>query len=325
MLTAADALAGPPGHPGVLPLLYAAGRRARLHQGLVPTVPDSAVIDTGKMKVVYRQAGPDVFEGVLVELGPRMAVKGDPMAYYPVLRGLEAGDPVVTNGSFLIDAETRLNPAAGSVYYGGSAGKAGPSGVAVRPSTPQDEDALERKARAELAKLSAADRRLAEAQRFCPVLQKNRLGSMGAPVKVDIEGQPVFLCCGSCEEKARADRKRTLETVERLKADRRRRPESLPPSPPPEPPASGEEAEIRAELDRLPREDRLLAEAQKYCPATGERLGSMGVPVKEEVKGQVVFLCCKRCRKDIQANPDKMLERVKELKARARTEGHKHN
>src|SRR5262249_24221340 len=111
------------------------------------------------MRAVYGQAAPDVFEGVAVELGPRLVVKGEPTAYYPVLRGLEAGDQVVTNGSFLIDAETRLNPAAGSVYFGGSAGKGAPSGVAVRPSTPQDEDALERKARPELAKLNAADRR----------------------------------------------------------------------------------------------------------------------------------------------------------------------
>ena len=47
---------------------------------------------------------------------------------------------MVTNGSFLIDAETRLNPAAGSIYFGGSGGKGGSSSVTnVRPSTPEDQ------------------------------------------------------------------------------------------------------------------------------------------------------------------------------------------
>jgi Cu(I)/Ag(I) efflux system membrane fusion protein len=326
LVAVADTLAGRSGHLGALSLV-AAGRRALLHEGKVLAVPDSAVIDTGERKVVYRQAAPDVFEGVAVELGPRMVFKGEPGAYYPVLRGLDAGDRVVTNGSFLIDAETRLNPAAGSIYYGGSAGKSGPSGVAVRPSTPQDEDALERKARSELAKLSAADRRLAEAQRFCPILQKNRLGSMGKPFKIVLEGQPVFLCCGSCEEKAKNNPKQTLETVERLKSDKGRRPESLP-STPPGPPASGPEAEIQANLNKLlPREDRALAEAQKFCPVSGERLGdpSMGVPIKVTVKDQPVFLCCKGCQGEVRRTPDKTLAKVKELKARARDEGHKHD
>ena len=66
------------------------------------TVPQSAVIDTGDRKVVYREAGPSLYDGVEVELGPRCG------EYYPVVKGLEAGDRVATAGSFLIDAETRL-------------------------------------------------------------------------------------------------------------------------------------------------------------------------------------------------------------------------
>src|SRR5262249_11871359 len=122
----AHALASPAGPgpvTGLRPLLRDAGRQAVLHQGLVLAVPDRAVIDTGTLKIVYREAAPDTFEGVAVELGPRMTEPGNPTAFYPVLRGLEAGERVVTNGSFLIDAETRLNPAAGSIYYGGSSGK----------------------------------------------------------------------------------------------------------------------------------------------------------------------------------------------------------
>jgi Cu(I)/Ag(I) efflux system membrane fusion protein len=306
---------------GLEPLLYTAVSQAALQQGLVLAVPESAVIDTGRLKIVYREAAPNTFEGVLVQLGPRMAEPGSTAVFYPVLRGLAAGDKVVTNGAFLVDAETRLNPAAGSIYYGGSGGKAGQAAVAVRPSTPEDEDALEKKARIELAKLSAADRRLAEEQRFCPILQTNRLGSMGPPVKIILDGKPVFLCCPSCEGKARANTQRTLDKVEDLK-----RGKSTPPSAPEPAPTSGEEAQVKANLAKLSSTDQPLAEAQKYCPITGERLGSpeMGTPVKIILDKRSVFLCCKGCVKEAQANAAQTMAKVEELKARARAEKHGH-
>lgn len=70
----------------------------------VLTVPESAVIDTGTKKLVYVETDPGVFEGREVILGP---VSGD---VYPVLEGLATGEKVATAGSFLIDAENRLNP-----------------------------------------------------------------------------------------------------------------------------------------------------------------------------------------------------------------------
>jgi Cu(I)/Ag(I) efflux system membrane fusion protein len=82
-------------------------------------VPEPAVIDTGTKKIVYVERQPGIFEGVEVELGPRQG------QYYPVLKGLKAGDKVATAGGFLIDAETRLNPAAASTYFGAS-GERGP-------------------------------------------------------------------------------------------------------------------------------------------------------------------------------------------------------
>src|SRR5262249_14647444 len=154
--------------------------------------------DTGKLKIVYRESAPRQYDGLVVELGPRMTEPGGSVVFYPVLGGLEAGDRVVVNGAFLIDAETRLNPAAGSIYFGGSGGKAGQTAAAVRPSTPEDQDAQEKKAKEALAQLSPEDRREAEAQKFCPVRQNNLLGSMGKPYQIVLDGQPVFLCCQSC-------------------------------------------------------------------------------------------------------------------------------
>ena len=80
------------------------------------------MIDTGSQQIVYREAYPGVYEGVKVELGPKMTGPED-ISFYPVLAGLKPGERVVTSGSFLVDAETRLNPAAGSIYFGGSGGR----------------------------------------------------------------------------------------------------------------------------------------------------------------------------------------------------------
>lgn len=70
---------------------------------------------------------------------------------------------------------------------------------------------------ANLAKLSPEDRTLAEEQVFCAVESENPLGSMGVPYKIDVKGQPVFLCCDSCETRARAHADRTLARVKQLK------------------------------------------------------------------------------------------------------------
>lgn len=44
----------------------------RLKQGELLAVPQGSVIDTGSQKIVYREVEPSVFDGVLVELGPKM-------------------------------------------------------------------------------------------------------------------------------------------------------------------------------------------------------------------------------------------------------------
>jgi Cu(I)/Ag(I) efflux system membrane fusion protein len=82
----------------------------------VPAVPERAVIDTGEQKLVYVEREPGVFEGREVKLGPRSG------GYYAVVEGVLPGDRVAAAGAFLIDAETRLNPAAAAAYFGASGG-----------------------------------------------------------------------------------------------------------------------------------------------------------------------------------------------------------
>lgn len=73
-----------------------------------------------------------------------------------------------------------------------------------------------------------------------------------------------------------------------------------------------------AEIKKLPDPaDAEAALAQKIC-AVGEdedtkapnHLGSMGVPIKEVVKGKTVYLCCKGCVEDLKADPDKYLAKI---------------
>ncbi len=77
-------------------------------------VPASAVINTGSRNIVFVEHGNGTFDAVEVALGPQA---GD---YFPVQKGLAAGDRVVTAGAFLLDAEARLNPAASAAYFGAS-------------------------------------------------------------------------------------------------------------------------------------------------------------------------------------------------------------
>jgi Cu(I)/Ag(I) efflux system membrane fusion protein len=291
---------------GLASLLPAAIDQALADRGLVLAVPERAVIDTGSRKLVYREADPGVFEGVEVQLGHRCGT------FYPVIRGLQPGDRVATAGSFLIDAETRLTAGAGSTYFGASAGPQGDrrsTSTAPRPSMTADEDTA---AQAGLAKLGAADRRLAEAQGFCPILG-TRLGTMGKPVKLTLKGEPVFLCCKGCESKARGNEEQTLKKAEELRSGKGATSQGGGPAR--VQPAAGMSAKVRASLNLLDPEDRKLAEAQRLCPVTGEPLGSMGKPIKLSVKGETVFVCCKGCPEDALADPDKTLAKVKEYRA----------
>ncbi len=187
-------------------LLLGAGEQARFRNGEVLSVPETAVIDTGSRKVVYREAGPSLYDGVEVELGPRC---GD---YYPVVKGLEAGDRVATAGSFLIDAETRLGGGLGSTYLGATGA---PQEMDKPAAAMSEEDAEVQQA---LSKFSPADRKLAEEQGYCPI-RNIRLGKMDAPIPVAWkDGRKVFVCCPQCVDKAKADEQGTLDKLERLKA-----------------------------------------------------------------------------------------------------------
>lgn len=211
------------------------------------SVPERAVVDTGTQQIVYVERKPGEFDGHEVVLGPRSG------QFYPVAEGLLPGQRVAAAGAFLIDAETRLNPAAASAYFGASGGpSAGPAAgntaapAPVKPAAqsapaPADQQSPARgpaavpipnpqspitssepqppagEALDNINRLGPADRTAALAQRTCPITGVP-LGTMGVPVKVTIKGQAVFLCCAGCTAAATNNPDETLAKVAKLKA-----------------------------------------------------------------------------------------------------------
>jgi RND family efflux transporter MFP subunit len=69
------------------------------------TVPSEAVLDSGLKKTVFVDRGNGYFE-------PREVVTGQSIGdRIEILRGLKAGDRVVTSGNFLVDSESQLKAA----------------------------------------------------------------------------------------------------------------------------------------------------------------------------------------------------------------------
>lgn len=91
------------------------------------SIPESAVLDSGLRRVVLIELGGGAFEPREVELGARGA------GYVEVLSGVEVGERVVVDGNFLIDAESNLKAALGTL--GGHAhGSAAPTGSSTAPT-----------------------------------------------------------------------------------------------------------------------------------------------------------------------------------------------
>jgi hypothetical protein len=171
-----------------LPLLAAVVEYAP--QEMVLAVPETAVVEAEGQHIVFQQTSPGVFDAIRVELKP--ATEG----YHPVISGIKRGSDIVSQGAFLLDAETRLDPDLAATYFGADTrGASGGEAAVAKKSSSTDVAAL-------LAKLKLSDRNRAFAlrQRVCPVTGLP-LGSMGAPVAASGAGDEVHLCCEGCRGK----------------------------------------------------------------------------------------------------------------------------
>ena len=72
-------------------------------------IPVDAVIDSGMRKLVFVTRGDGYFEPREIVTGGRV---GD---YYPVIKGLKDKEMVVAAANFLVDSESQLKAAAGTM------------------------------------------------------------------------------------------------------------------------------------------------------------------------------------------------------------------
>ncbi len=73
--------------------------------GLQPTVPETAVLRSGKKNIVIIALGVGRFKPVEVKLG----LYSD--GYYQILKGVQEGDMIVTSSQFMLDSESSLRAA----------------------------------------------------------------------------------------------------------------------------------------------------------------------------------------------------------------------
>ncbi len=109
--------------------------------------------------------------------------------------------------------------------------------------------------------------RMAKAQGTCPIMGKPVTAEMKSTV---VEGQQIFVCCPPCIVKIQADPAAALAKVR-----------------------ASYTAFVSAENSAHSEHYRMMAQA--ICPVSGEKLGSMGDPVKTQMGEQDVYLCCKGC------------------------------
>jgi Cu(I)/Ag(I) efflux system membrane fusion protein len=98
----------PNSHERLKPEMYA-NVEIKVHLGQKLAVPEGAIIDTGLRQMAIVDKGSGYFEPREVKVGAK--VDND----YEVIKGLKAGERVVTSANFLIDSESKLKEAVGSM------------------------------------------------------------------------------------------------------------------------------------------------------------------------------------------------------------------
>jgi membrane fusion protein, copper/silver efflux system len=95
-------------HGKLKPEMYA-NVEIKVHLGQKLTVPEGAIIDTGIRQLAIIDKGNGYFEPREVKVGSKVD------NYYEVIKGLKAGERVVTSANFLIDSESKLKEAMGGM------------------------------------------------------------------------------------------------------------------------------------------------------------------------------------------------------------------
>ena len=148
-------------------------------------VPRNSLLSIGSTSLAYVETKPGEFQLRKIKTGP--TVDG----LVAVFEGIKAGEHVVSKSTFLLDAQMQLQ---------GNPSLIDPDKAVMNDSKEAKlTEAEQEEIRVAMESLNETDRKLAQAQLMCPVSDV-RLGSMGmgTPIKLEIEGRTVFICCESC-------------------------------------------------------------------------------------------------------------------------------
>jgi Cu(I)/Ag(I) efflux system membrane fusion protein len=99
-------------HGKLKPEMYA-NVEVKVHLGRKVAVPEGAIIDTGLRQMAIIDKGSGYFEPREVKVGAKVE------NYYEVVKGLKAGERVVTSANFLIDSESKFKEAMGEMNMPG--------------------------------------------------------------------------------------------------------------------------------------------------------------------------------------------------------------
>ena len=159
----------------------------------------------GEHSVVYVETERGRFEFREIEVGQIVGYE------VSITEGLKPGESVVASATMLLDSQFSM------------AGK--PSLIDPTKAIPREPEPIDPFSDPEvilaLSTLSESDREAVKRQRLCPVADQI-LGSMGTPIKIDVKGQAVFVCCDGCSGSLQSEPDKYLEIIEN-----RRRPEKM--------------------------------------------------------------------------------------------------
>jgi membrane fusion protein, copper/silver efflux system len=149
-------------------------------------VPRNAVLMAASHSVVYVETEPGRFEIRRIVTG---STSGEDIV---VVKGLAEGEVVATAGNFLLDSQMQL---------AGNPSLIDPTRAVAPLDMVPGFDAI---MLAALQQLPKDDQSAAMEQVICPVTNA-KLGSMGAPVKLTVDGAVIFLCCEGCRDSVLED------------------------------------------------------------------------------------------------------------------------
>ena len=153
----------------------------------VVVIPRNSLLSIGTTSLAYVEKKPGEFHLRHLKTGP--TVNGQ----IAVFEGIEAGENVVSRSAFLIDAQMQLQ---------GNPSLIDPDKIVATDPKDDELTAAElEEIRTAFEPLNGVDHDLATKQVICPVTEV-RLGTlgMGTPIKLEIKGRDVFICCEGCRK-----------------------------------------------------------------------------------------------------------------------------